>query len=344
MKLPVIIILVFFLFACRHTELPTGKTIVTSAGRGKSVEVTLSDPTTLMENGVLGLRYFPDEAVILVRRKPTFRMLVTAAISTYLLEGSELHKITSAKEVLAPGGKGSFDNGYAGISGCHRYSDGKLYAFYHAEDQENMGSMPGGIPGYYGSVGAAVSEDDGLTWKKLGQVITSVKPKQWNAYKGQQDKGAGEPGVVMEKRGNYLYLYYSDHSRIDGRGVQICMARADLTQGPPLPGSWYKYYKGKFSEPGLGGRDTVVINGRQLGNDGESLFPHPVYSKELDMYIMIFNISFWREFTESKGLEKSGMYIAFSDNGINWSEPQRLIEDFAIPLLGESFSWMANII
>ena len=47
---------------------------------------------------------------------------------------------------------------------------------------------------------------------------------------------------------------------------------------------------------------------------------------------------------ENKGLEKSGIYIAFSDDGINWSAPQNLIKDFAIPLLGKSFSWMANII
>ncbi len=239
MKMLVIIMVVFSLFACRHTELTIEKTIVTPAGPGKTIEVTLSNQITLMRNGELGLSYFPDEAVILVRRKPTFRMLVTSAISSYLLEGRDLHNITSAKEVLTPGGKGSFDNGYAGISGCHRYSDGKLYAFYHGEDQEDMGSLIGGIPGYYGSVDAAVSEDDGMTWKKSGQVITSFKPKQWNAYAGQQDKGAGEPGVVMEK---------------------------------------------------------------------------------------------------------SSIYIAFSDNGINWSAPENLIKDFAIPLLGKSFSWMANII
>ena len=44
------------------------------------------------------------------------------------------------------------------------------------------------------------------------------------------------------------------------------------------------------------------------------------------------------------GLRKSGIYIAYPFDGINWSEPYNLIIDYAIPLLGKSFSWKAIIL
>ena len=340
------ILCVFFLISCANTApVPAAEhTLVVDAGRGKTVAVTLSDQKVYLGNGSLGLHYFPDEAVILVRRTPTYRVLVTSAVATYLLEGEDLEHLSSARQVLSPGARGSFDNGYTGISGCYRRPDGRLYAFYHAEDHEEMGMMAGGIPGYYGSVGCAVSDDGGLSWMKLGPAVTSQKSKRWSAYEGQRDKGAGEPGVVAEKGGRYLFLYYSDHSRVQGRGIQICMARTDLEEGPPVPGLWRKYHDGEFTEPGLGGKDTVVISGKRIAPDGETLFPHPAYSAALDLYIMVFNISFWTEFTGNGRLEKSGVYIAFSEDGVEWSFPRLLIRDNSIPLLGRSMSWMANII
>jgi hypothetical protein len=342
------VLIVTVLFSCRHTESvpePAVQEIISvPAIHGKTMEITLSDQKIYMRNGFLGLQYFPDEAVIPVRREPTYRILVTSAVATYLLEGEDLERIISARKVLTPGVKGSFDNGYTGISGCYRRPNGKLYAFYHAEDHEDMGVMAGGIPGYYGSVGCAVSDDDGLSWMKLGQAVTSQKSKRWSAYEGQKDKGAGEPGVVAEKSGRYLFLYYSDHSRVDSRGVQICLARADLQDGPPVPGLWRKYYNGEFIEPAIGGKDTLVISGREIAPDGEALFPHPTYSPAWDLYILVFSISCWTEAADNGRVDKSGVYIAFSRDGIEWSRPQLLIRDNSIPLIGRSLSWMANII
>ena len=43
-------------------------------------------------------------------------------------------------------------------------------------------------------------------------------------------------------------------------GAQICVARADLNEGPPRPGHWKKYYQGEFGEPGIGGNETPVLS------------------------------------------------------------------------------------
>ena len=300
----------------------------------------------------LGITVFPDMAIAVMQQTPTLRLLLAATEegnpkhSSYLLEGAWFENLTSATKVLEVGASGEFDSGYAGISGAYKHSDGTWYAFYHGEDRENMPPIPiGGLEGYYGTIGAASSTDDGRTWEKLGPIITSNKPKGWTAYDGQFDSGAGIPGFVVSKNGDYLYAYYYEMSRVDGRGAQTCLARSRISDGPPLPGTWEKYYNGTFGEPGLGGKDTPVMSGTVFAEDGFALGAHPVYSKELDKYIMVVNIGFASELDFLGGkLSQSGIYFSFSDDAISWAKPEPLIIDHAVPQYGRSLSWEATIV
>ena len=299
----------------------------------------LGEPVTLLGDGALGLSYFPDMGVVPLDRTDGERLLVTAGNRTYLVEGESLTSLTAASVVLEPGAPGEFDNGYAGISAGLQTSEGAMFGFYHAEDHEGLPVIePSGVPGYYGSIGAAVSHGGGRTWEKLGQVITSSVPKFQFSYEGQADSGADGPGLVLEKSGRYAYLYYTEHSRVDERGIVICMARADLSQGDPAPGAWHKYYNGEFTEPGIGGRDTPVITA-EMRDDAEPMYPRVVYSPALQQYLMVLNVNFWREYLDATGPEHSGVFYALSDDGIRWSEPRRLWVDFALPQPGRSLSW-----
>lgn len=319
------------------------KTIVARDNAGNILEIILYNEVILLDNGSLGLKYFPDEAVTFIRHKPNFRMLVTASSYTMLLEGKDIQNITSAKRVLGPGNKNSIDNGYAGISGSCYQGNGILYALYHCEDQEEMEMIEGGIPGFYASIGAAISKDNGMTWDKLGPVITSSKPKEWKFYDTQNARGAGNPAMLPEKNGNYVYVYYTELSCRDGRGVRICMARADISKKTGLPDVWKKYNNGSFDEPGLGGEDTPVINTSEWEYSA-TIFPFATYSRELDRYIMFFNINNPNECTGRSELRISGIYVVFSDDGIQWSYPQALIIDYSIPLIGKSFSGYPTLI
>jgi len=170
---------------------------------------------TVIADNHLGLRYFPDTALTVIKGngQNAFRALLAAGVSSWLIQGGSVMTVTNATQVFTKGGAGEFDNGYAGISGAYYQPDGRLYVIYHAEDQEGMPLIGGGIPGFYCSVGLAVSTNNGASFEKSGAIITSQKPKSWNAFPGQADKGAGEPCCVLSRDGGWLYGYYTDHSR-----------------------------------------------------------------------------------------------------------------------------------
>lgn len=312
------------------------------------VTVEVGAREVLLEDGALGLDYFPDGNVMVLGRDP-LRLLVVSKISTYLVEGADMRHLERASQVLAPGPPGSFDNGYAGIGGVYRQRDGRLYAVYHAEDQEDMPRLPGFIPGFMGSVGLAVSDDDGRSFEKLGAILTGARPKHFQSYPGQGANGVGIPSLAVDPNGEHLLLYYNEFSQIDRRGVQVFLARAPLGDTFPGPGEWRKYHAGAFTEPGLGGEETAVLSGADL-DESNALQPHVFFSPYLERYVMIFGIDYWKDRMRIEGIEPqlaghpSGIYLAFSDDGIRWGERQRLVADWTMPAIGGSVSWEPSFV
>lgn len=332
--------------ACSQgTSPPAGTGGVLPEGTGglsvREPSITLGEPVTLLNDGALGLHYFPDEGTSRLDDTATTRLIVSASTSTYLVEGDDLMHLSQATEVVAPGAAGEFDNGYAGVSAVVRI-DSTYYGFYHAEDQEDLPALESGIPGYYASIGLVTSED-GRSWVKRGQVLTSSQPKSWAAYANQADRGAAEPGAVLTKDGRYVLLYYSEHSRAEGRSVDICVARADVTHGPPLPGTFLKYHQGSFSEPGIGGADTPVVVGPDP-NVANALEGHVVYSPSVERYLMIFGVDAWQERFDGQLPALSGLYSSWSEDGVTWSRPVRLIADYGVPQTSLSLSWEGSVV
>lgn len=296
-----------------------------------SRRIELGPPETVLANDALGLRYFPDERLAVVRTKPDCRVIVAATVSSYMLEGPEMGKFTRATKVLDKGGAGEFDNGYAGISAVIHAPLGELLAFYHAEDQEEMKTVGSGIPGFYCRVALAVSKDGGRTFEKRGPILSGQLPKNPG---GRGDQGDGEPWVLEEPKGEFLYAYYTSHEHIDGRGAEICMARCPMANAM-RPGAWKKFHEGGFTEPGLGGKDTPVMTGGEKNAD--VLFPHVTYIPALHQFMMIFCLNAWRESSEPG---HSGFYAAFSDDGIHW--PRDWQQIWKVPVLaitGREVAW-----
>jgi hypothetical protein len=297
--------------------------LVSLHAAGDSERIELGPQETALADNALGLRYFPDGRLVIVRTKPDCRALVAAGVASFLLEGPEMGKFTKASRVLEKGRPGEFDNSYAGINAAARAPSGELLAFYHAEDQEGMRTVGNGIPGFYCRVALAVSKDEGRTFEKRGPVLSGQLPKDVN---GRGDQGVGEPWVVAEPKGQFLFAYYTSHERVNGRGVQICMARCPAAQALTTEG-WRKFHAGGFTEAGLGGKDTpVVTSGRQ---DADALFPHVVYVRALRQFMMIFCLNAWREGGQP---ECSGICAAFSDDGIRWPRG-RMQQIWKVPVI-----------
>jgi hypothetical protein len=290
---------------------------------------------TFLDDGQYGLKYFPDGPISVLATSPQYRVIFPATVSSYLLEGPDMASLHPVKKVLSPGEKGSFDNGYAGIYGVYSGGrKGEVLAIYHAEDHEGMQVFENGVPGFYASVALATSADGGATFSKVGQIITGSLPKGAN---GRLDQGCGEPSLIPDKSGRYLYAYYTDHSRVDKRGVQICLARS-LLGDKARPGTWKKFFHGEFAEPGLSGRDTPVLSAAQESAD--AAFPNVTYSQKTGRYVMVLNLVYYRE----QIAEKSGIYIAYSEDGIQWSKPEQLVRGFSIAKLDREVVWHPTLI
>lgn len=336
----------------------------TSGTEEPELNIELGEPTTILgPNNSLGLAYFPDEGTNIISYDP-FTITLTDGLqkASYRVEsnagvmGDPLLHLTDAHLLFGPStDKTTFDNGYAGISAVFRHTDGVLYGFYHAEDQENMGSLTGGIPGFYARIGLVYSADQGKTFTKAGYVLESVMPKRTPGNGVQSDQGVAEAGAVVSADGQSLYVYYTEHGRDDGQGnarpVYIGMARASLADWPPKFSTtlgpidaFKKYHEGSFSTPGIGGADTPIIEPPD-SNTSNALEGHVVYSASLKKYVMVYNVDAWEERTTTGVAKVSGVYYAVSDDGIHFRPSKTpLITDFGVAYPNLSVTWQASIL
>ena len=290
-----------------------------------AVRVELGPPQTLLADKALGLRAFPDGRLAVLSTGQGVRVIFPAGVNSVLVEGPDMTRFNKATTVLKRGKPGEFDNGYAGINAVMKARNGELAAFYHAEDQEGMESVGNGIPGFYCRIALAVSYDGGATFEKRGPVLAGAAAKKLG---GLADQGVGEPWVLAEPSGQYWYAYYSSHERLLGRGVDICVARCRV-EDALRPDGWKKFHQGAFSEPGLGGKDSPIMTGSA---QADAVLAQVVFSPELRQFIMIFCLNAW---SEGKSVNRSGMYVAFSSDGIDWSK-ERMQQIWKVPVIAQT--------
>lgn len=308
------------------------------------IQLVVREEQTLLNDKDLGLRDIGGKGVVVFEQKPDhLQFLTQVGNDTYLVTGKDFKNLTSGSKVFGPGAPGEFDNGGAGVGSIVRF-DNKIYAFYEGRDYE--GDLPTahtmGVKGMYCSIGVAESDDKGISWTKKGQVIKSAKPKEWADWGTQSIRGAGSPAAVIDPSGRYVFLYYTAFSGMTGGYAQICMARSELSKGPPLPGNWEKFYNGTFSEAGIGGKETAIVDSH--AEHAATLNAHVIYSNRLKEYILTFNVNRLAEVDGGLPPTKSGIYIELSDDGIKWPGPAKIVHAYAMREIGVSISIEPTIV
>ena len=194
----------------------------------------------------------------------------------------------------------------------------RLYSWYHHEVQRECSQGTLAEP----AVGAAVSDDNGMSWQNLGMVLMAPPGSYSCTYQnGYFVGGHGDFSVI--KQGSHFYIFYSNYAQpFEQQGVSVArMHEADLDA--PV-GRAFKYYNGDWTSPGLGGPGTPIwpaaVSWEQYNPDsywGPSLH----YNYYLGSYVILMNRAV------AHGWRQEGIYYSFNanlDNPAGWSAPARL--------------------
>jgi hypothetical protein len=302
--------------------------LLSFASAVKAQTVTVGSPQTMLTASQRlsdGLNYFPDGNMGAFLSNGTYYVFAPVGY-TQGITLSSLNTWTNGlslintSAVFPLGASGAFDQNYAG--GGAVYLDpntGILIGLYHGEYWYNP---PGNGSVFYAGQGLAYSNDLGVTWHKLGQVISPQTARSGNC---QVDVGTGTLLVV----GAYLYDYYVDESsNCDTNNFNIAVARAPISAviaaaqaGTPFTsgaGTLFMKYTGNGTWNGDGVTDLAnPQNGGGAFTDlltGNSYFePNVVYNSYLSQYVMTYSNSF------------ASIEMRFSSDGLTWGSPTTLV-------------------
>jgi hypothetical protein len=162
---------------------------------------------------------------------------------TYAVDGKNLWDMGGPRRlVFDRGAPGTYDSCGQWIHHIEQ-SGSKIIAWVHNETECHYAAHGQS----HMSTSLAISNDDGLTWKDYGLILTGTDRPTSN-------KITGEDCVAVIVRDGYYYAYLGRYR--DGRTI---MARAPLSN--PGPGKWMKFFQGKWDQPGLGGDATGLARG-----------------------------------------------------------------------------------
>ena len=249
---------------------------------------------------------------------PEFYMFNSAG-HPYRSSGTNLFGLTDAQPV-------AFNNKINGgrwLEATWRNPDGILYGWYHNEPH---GLCPGTTltsP----QIGAVRSTDNGAHWTDLGIILRARDgTSKCDAKNGYFAGGHGDFCVMLDSAGRYLYLFLTAYAG-DLRELGVTMARMDWADREAPCGKLWKWHKGSWNSPGLGGDvspvPVFVATVAWERPDCEAFWgPSVHWNTDLSNYVMLLNRA------KGTGSIQEGIYVSYATNLANpesWSSPEKLL-------------------
>jgi len=165
-------------------------------------------------------------------------------------------------------------------------------------------------------IGAMTSTDQGHSWEFAGWVVAPYEKPYTVEFQPENGKlpdpqpgpyyklGNGDFGILVNDNDGYIYIYYTSN----GNGVAA--ARAPMSD----PVNFKKYFEGAWDEPGLEGRETILINTLSFA------IPTIAYSTYLNQYVMF---GYYTPAIANPTDRQQPLY-SLSDDMVNWSDPVML--------------------
>lgn len=209
------------------------------------------------------------------------------------------------------------------IESAWQAEDGILFVWYHHEpgrvcpDDRDL-TAP--------RIGAGFSFDGGRTIEDLGFVLETGYGIDCESDNGFFAGGHGDFSVVPDPEGEYLYFFFTNYSGPTG-DQGVVTARMRIADRWQPSGNVFKYYQGRWEEPGIGGRTTAIFPAAKSWQreDTDSFWgPSVHWNTHLERYVMLLNRACCRP-----GWPQEGIYLSMNNDLSRpeaWPSPTKLME------------------
>ena len=162
-------------------------------------------------------------------------------------------------------------------------------------------------------------------------MLESGDPIDCSAQNGYFAGGHGDFSVILDKEGKHFYFFFTNYGG-DASSQGIVTARLAFDDRYNPAGSVYKYYRGEWNEPGIGGRMTPVFAVRTAWQreDTDSFWgPAVHWNTFLQQYVMLLNHTCCET-----GWPQEGIWISFASDlhdPASWQQARALLRDAETP-------------
>jgi hypothetical protein len=233
--------------------------------------------------------------------------------------GPDLFQLSRPSKRVVFDNEAGWKMGGRWIESTHKTDDGRLYMWYHNEPPLSPNRTAPRI-------GTMVSQDNGLSWQDLGIVLEAPEGStNLDSVNKYFVGGNGDFAVVADRLKEYFYFFISTyHPDTKEQGVAVArMPYQDLAQPK---GKVFKWYQGRWTEPGMGGHVSPIF-GATIDwhrSDADAFWgPCIHYNKHLNTWVMLLNRAKDKDWTQE------GIYVSFNDrlsDARGWTRPIKILD------------------